>query len=63
MEDYETAVMDIFINACLRGFCYREVANEYFDNPPGKLALLKLICLSKFVPDPPACHCTQQCGR
>ena len=36
MEDYEKAVMDVYINACSHGICRRDVTNEYFDNPPGR---------------------------
>ncbi|KAG1785764.1 P-loop containing nucleoside triphosphate hydrolase protein [Suillus plorans] len=32
-EEYEAAAMDAYINARARGFCRRNVSNEYFDNP------------------------------
>jgi hypothetical protein len=36
MEDYEKAVMDVYINTRSHGICRRDVTNEYFDNPLGK---------------------------
>jgi hypothetical protein len=63
-EEYEKACMDAYINARSRGWCRREIGDEYFQNHLCSKSSIEYVfpILIFFISGPVECHCNGRCG-